>query len=256
MKKIIIVLSVCFLFLSLTSCGSSKDLKDYKNEVSKTDFKSGFDQYFNNAFWKNDIISKDYVLIMTDNQEVTMYLNGELVKQSTVKYDHKFEYDSNSGRCNITEKNVYDGVENVNRKYEMQIYNDVVYNVFTNGEEDFKKKYSTAEQFIKDRCSFEGEFLSFYNASNVGGVSTKFYMDENIFTLVQNSTDIIYGKEEFILQFVFNKKSIEYIFVRNGDLNFPSMDKFDNIKEHIIKKYALYLKEVKLDSIDVSKYLN
>ena len=246
MKKIIIVLNLYLMFFCLISCGDS-DVKHYKNEVSKTEFKLKFDECYDDAFWKTDILNKDFTLSITNDQTTTDYLAGDVFEVRSYDYNYNLEYDSNSGRCNLTEISIKNGKEEVNQLTKMKVYDNAVYLIFEDGGLNFKK-YNDAEYFFNSRCSFENEFISFYNTSNIASTNTKYYVDGNVFTMVQTWKYgyKITGKEEFILQFVFNENSLEYTYVKDSDQYPDSIDEYDNRKEHIIKKYALLFEDVKL----------
>lgn len=199
MKKIVVLLSLFLLVFSLNSCGNS-NIKKYKNETSATEFKSRFDQCFNDVFGKNDKVGKDFVLTVIENQELTDYFNGEAVGEKVKEYKHIFEYDSETARCNSSEISLINGEEKVNIKIEMQIYNNDIYNVYENGEESFKKAYSNAEKLLDSMCSLENDFIGFYNYANTGGIKSDFYYPYD---------DYDNRKEEYINKYVLEFRDVK-----------------------------------------------
>lgn len=242
MKKIFTILIFICICITLTSCddysinklkdyGSIKVL-DYKNEVNEEEFVTKIYQYLDT--YLIDRHTRDFVYtydIDTFEQKFNVCMEENIpigYSSSTTKFDIDnlvYIFDL---------KNIED--ENFKYEYQVQIYNDSIYDIFNyENEKDIISSVNNRVSIIEEDSIFETSYfletdvvteaknyLDYYLNIEDNQITNSFYIDNNVYTFTQViintlnhylvQSDHVNNEQYRILQIVLNETSIEFYF--------------------------------------------
>lgn len=220
MKKIFGIFSLVLLGLLFTSCNNNVSFKKYKEEVKSTDFQKALAEkmkdYENSDTEEDDFVVEMNISAKTNSTTTYNTLEKGYEENSDFVLSIDVEYDSDNKVCEIngqTKMEINTPVGTTNNEGKKQLFaqqDESSTYMIDLDTRTYEKSSESVKDFTND--SYE-EYLQLVLSMLEDDENAKFYVDDNIFTIVVKKEATLEEDDavDACIQYIFSDKGVEIL---------------------------------------------